>query len=267
MLRRFDQFQWGPLNAVRLNQLVDAVVRLQQRVDAMPSAAVRYKDRIMVRIEGEPLQFGERGCVDGVPAVSYPFTQVEMTIPDGGSITERSCMEITVPGDAIASSKGAVLVVVEQAPTLEKGDLVAADRAPITFAAPPDKQVVYVAQGRPMQQVLVCQVLSASGWDYECVVQESGQRIKVQNLYESEVYYGALDEQPECANLSPLPIPDGSLIWAFRYAQKWYTMTPTAFSVACTCDDATTPGGALRAQQALEAKAAAAMLEIQGGLI
>lgn len=266
MLRRFDQFQWGPLNAQRLNQLVDAVTRLQQQVQAIPSKTDRPKDRIMVRIEGEPVRFGERECVNGVIGVAYPFTQVEMAMPRIGDVDASSCLEVTVPTDAIASAKGHVLVVIEQAPSLEKGDIIPADRAPLSFAAAADKQVMYVGQGKPAPQLVVCEVLGG-GPEYDCVIPESGAQIAVENLYETAVYYGALDEQPECAALSPLSIPDGSRIWAFKYAQQWYTMTPTAFSVACTCNDTTTPEGMVRVQQALEAKAAAAMLNIQRGLI
>lgn len=266
MLRRFDQFQWGPLNAQRLNQLVDAVTRLQQQVQAIPSGIGRPKDRIMVRIESDPVKFGERDCADGVIGVSYPFTQVEMAMPDQGDVTERSCLQVTVPADAIASTKGHVLVVIENAPSLEKGDIIPADRAPLSFAAAADKQVMYIGQGKTAPQIVVCEVLGG-GPEYDCVIPESGAQIAVENLYETAGYYGALDEQPECAALLPLSIPDGSRIWAFKYAQQWYTMTPTAFSVSCTCNDTTTPEGMMRVQQALEAKAAAAMLDIQRGLI
>ncbi len=37
MLRRFEQFQWGPLNATRLNELVDSITSLQQQVRQMQS--------------------------------------------------------------------------------------------------------------------------------------------------------------------------------------------------------------------------------------
>ena len=266
MLRRFDQFQWGPLNAQRLNQLVDAVTSLQQQVRAMPSGAVMTKDRIMVRIEGEPLRFGDGECLNAVVGVSYPFTQIEMAIPDVADVTSRTCLEVTVPPDAIASDKGHLLVVIEQAASLEKGDIVMAERAPLSFAAPLNKQVMYVGQGKAAPQLVVCEVIGG-GPEYECVIPESGMRISVENLYEVEAHYGAMEQQTECAELSPLPIPDGSRIWAFKYGQRWYTMTPTAFSVSCTCNDTTTPEGMMRVQQALEAKAAAAMLDIQRGLI
>lgn len=266
MLRRFEQFQWGPLNAQRLNQLVDAVTVLQQQVRAIPSGIDRPKDRIMVRIEGEPLRFGDGECTDGVVGVSYPFTQVEMAMPEQGDVTNRSCLAVTVPTDAISSDKGHVLVVIEEAASLEKGDIVPADRAPLSFGAAADKQVMYVGQGKPAPQLIICEVIGG-GPVYDCVIPESGAPISVENLYETQGYYGAMDEQPECAALSPLQLPSGSRIWAFKYAQDWYTMTPTAFSVTCTCNDTTTPEGMMRLQQALEAKAASAMLDIQRGLI
>lgn len=241
MLRRFDQFQWGPLNANRLNQLVDAVTRLQQRVDAIPQAPVRFKDRIMVRIEGKPTTFGEQDCPQGIPAVAYPFTQVEMTIAEEGPVGTKTCLRISVPGNAISSARGALLVSTEAEPSLKVGDIVAADRAPITFAAAEDKQVVYIpAKSGAAATVQLALVLAGEGGSYQCSLQSTGLVVSVTNLYETQGYYGALEASIECASITPKPLPTGVLIWVFPIMADgdvagWMTMTPTAFDSICTC--------------------------------
>lgn len=265
MLRRFQEFQWGPLNATRLNELVDAITRLKQQVDGMAARQEVGKDMILARIKGNGFKLMKDA--GGIDAVAYPFVEVGMSITPDGPTEEESRLEYAAIPGGVSSEQGAVLLSFEPTVSLKSGDIVIAHYAPMIVAhADRTKRVVYMVKQAQGGGAVVCQTLSASGWDYACEIRETGERITVENLYESEVYYGALDEQPECASLSPLPIPDGSRIWAFKYADAWYTMTPTPFSVACTCNDNTTPQGVARLAAAMEEKAASAMLEIQRGL-
>lgn len=265
MLRRFDQFQWGPLNAVRLNELVDAITRLQQQVAQFVPTRERGKDMILARVASEGIRLQDDG--EGIKAVSYEFDEVGMSIVPDGPTGPNSRMEYAAIPGGVSSDGGAVLLCLDESASMNLGDIVVAHYAPMIVAhADRAKRVVYIVRESKGGSVVVCQVVGGGGTGYKCDIQGTGERITVENLYETAGYYGALDEQPECAALSPLGIPDGSRIWAFKYAGLWYTMTPTAFSVTCTCNDETTPQGVARLQAAMESKAATAMLDIQRGL-
>ena len=265
MLRRFEQFQWGPLNATRLNELVDSITSLQQQVRQMQSKQEPGKDMILARIGGDGIRLQDGG--EGLKAVSYEFAEVGMSIvPDGPTGPESRMEYAAIPG-GVSSDGGAVLLCLDDAVTLNRGDIVVAHYAPMIVAhSDRTKRVVYIVRESKGGATVVCQVVGGGASGYDCDVEGTGERISVENLYETAGYYGALDEQPECAALSPLAIPDGSRIWAFNYGGRWYTMTPTAFSVSCTCNDETTPQGVARLEAAMESKAATAMLDIQRGL-
>ena len=122
MLRRFEQFQWGPLNATRLNELVDSITSLQQQVRQMQSKQEPGKDMILARIDddGFTLQTGGRN----VPAVAYPFSEVGLAItPDGDTNGASSVSYENIPG-GITSTNGAVLLAFEDSPTMKRGDVV-----------------------------------------------------------------------------------------------------------------------------------------------
>ena len=266
MLRRFQDFQWGPLNATRLNELVDSITRLQQQVAQFVPTRERGKDMILARIKDDGTRLN--GNDTGIKTKAYGFAEVGMSILPDGAVGPQSYVEYAeIPG-GVSSDTGSVLLALDQSSGLTVGQVVIAHHAPMIVAhSDSTKRVVYTVRESSGSDVVVCEVVGGSGSGYKCDVKGTGERIIVENLYETAGYYGALDEQPECAALSPLGIPDGSRIWAFKYGGLWYTMTPTAFSVSCTCNDDTTPEGMMRVQQALEAKAAAAMLDIQRGLI
>ena len=263
-LQRFQNFQFGALDASRLNQLVDAVMRLEQRVEQMSRRYEPTKDVILAQITGAGTKAGYDLCQGAMRCVSYPFQEVGLGIQRAGPIDAGTCVQPYQIEGGLSSTQGAFLLLIEKEPSLAIGDVVKAhlaSRADVATAE--DKGMVYI--GTPIGKasaVVTGQVISASPSGYVMEIDGTGERVDVLNLYESEVYYGALDEQPECASLSPLPIPDGSRIWAFQYRSEWFTCVPTPFSVTCLCNDDTTGPGAARALASIESKAASAMLGI-----
>ena len=263
-LQRFQNFQFGALDASRLNQLVDAVMRLEQRVEQMSRPYEPTKDVILARVTGEGVKAGYDLCQGAVRCVSYPFEEVGLAIQREGPINGETCVDTSLIEGGLSSDNGAFLLMMEPEASLAVGDVVKAHLAArADFGTAEDKGMVYI--GTPVGKasgVVTGQVISASPSGYVMEIDGTGERVDVLNLYESEVYYGALDEQPECASLSPLPIPDGSRIWAFQYRSEWFTCVPTPFSVTCLCNDDTTGPGAARALASIESKAASAMLGI-----
>lgn len=265
-LQRFQNFQFGALDASRLNQLVDAVMRLEQRVEQVTRQYEPTKDVILARITGTGTQAAFDACQRAVRAVSYPFEEVGLGIQKEGAIKSETCIETYAIEGGLSDTNGAFLLMMESEPSLEVGAVVKAHLASRSdYATAVDKGMVYIATPISAPSAVVTGIViggPGAGSEYTVRIDGTGERITVQNLYESEVYYGALDEQPECASLSPLPIPDGSRIWAFRYRTEWYTCVPTPFSVTCLCNDDTTGPGAARALASIESKAASAMLGI-----
>ena len=264
MLRRFANFQIGALDANRLNEMLAAIVRLEQRVMMMPMQQERNKDVILARITGEGVKAGYELCQGAVRCVSYPFEEVGLAIQQPGPISGDTCVQTDRIEGGLSSDGGAFLLMIEGEPTLKPQDVVKAhlaSRADRGTAS--DKGMVYIgtAVGKS-DGVVTGEVISASPSGYLMEIDGTGERVDVLNLYEAAAYYGAMDEQPECAALSPLPIPDGSRIWAFQYRSEWFTCIPTAFSVACTCNDDATGAGAARALASIESKAASAMLNL-----
>ena len=250
MLRRFQEFQWGPLNATRLNELVDAITRLQQQADAAQKVLERTKDTILVRIEGDgsTLQSGERR----VASVAYDFTEVGLAItPDGDTSGGSEVRYEDIPG-GISSSGGAVLLAFEESPSMKDGDVVIAHYAPMVVAhADRERKTVYMVRTPPKPSVDLYTVMGeASGTGMYTVVRANAANPvpeEMENIYETSGHYGALDEpQNECASLEPRRLRVGDTVFGFRISAFLYTCAPTAFSVACQ-DCGTNPGGALAA--------------------
>ena len=242
MLRRFDQFQWGPLNAQRLNELVDSIVRLQQQVAAMLQHEERTKDVILAVITG-PGTASSRESERCIPIVSYPFEEVGFVFPKEGSIKSDNCVTFDRVEAGLNSGRGAFLVTLEQDPKLTPGTVVKAHLATrIAGATASDKDMVYIAT--PLIESLVFNavitaVLPEDG-KYEAGREGAGESIvfALENIYETSGHYGALDEPlNECANLTPRRLRVGDLVFVWRHDDAYYTMAPTAFDVECLpCD-------------------------------
>lgn len=237
MLRRFDQFQWGPLNATRLNELVDAIMRLRQEVQQLQARPERGKDMILARINGDgnTLKVEE----NSVAGVAYPFSEVGLAItPDGAVDATAQVSYENIPG-GIDSASGAVLIAFEEAPTMNRGDVVIAHYAPMIVAHTGGaKRVVYMVKTMPRPSIdLYTVVGEAVGTGRYVVVRANSpaqSEEEIENIYETSSYYGALDEpQNECAELQPRRLRTGDQVFGFRVGTFLYTCAPTAFTVAC----------------------------------
>lgn len=263
-LQRFQNFQIGALDAARLNQMVDTIMRLERAVAQMQRPYEPTKDVILARITGSGTKTASEGC-EGIVAVSYQFVEVGLAIAKEGAIDSSTCVRVQDIDGGLSTQNGAHLLMLEDEPSLEVGDVVKAHLASrASSGTAQDKGMVYIATPIvPTSGTVVTGIViggSPSGYTME--IDGTGESVDVLNLYEASAYYGAMEEQPECAVLSPLSIPDGSRIWAFQYRDEWFTCIPTPFSVACTCNDDTTGVGAARALASIESKATSAMLNI-----
>jgi hypothetical protein len=248
MLRRFQEFQWGPLNATRLNELVDAITRLQQQAAQVTPTTERGKDMILARIDGDgyTLKSGGRN----VPSVGYNFTEVGLAItPDGDTNGASEVQYENIPG-GVSTAGGAVLLAFEESPTMQDGEVVIAHYAPMIVAhSDRARKTVYMVKTMPRPSVDLYTVTGeATGLGRYSVVRANATDAteeEIENIYETSGYYGALDEpQNECAALEPRKLRVGDTVWGFRISAFLYTCAPTAFSVACQ-DCGTNPGGAL----------------------
>jgi hypothetical protein len=246
MLRRFDQFQWGPLNAQRLNELVDAIVRLQQEVRLVQARHEPTKDVILARITGPGVR--AVGCERGLKVVSYPFLEVGLLIAKEGNIESETCVRTEPVSNPLSQQVGAYLLMIEDEPSLSDGDVVKAHLASRTDGGNAiDKQMVYIGTPRLARvdgNVELATIVAGGNALYDCLLNETQEPIQAYNLYETQNYYGALDASVECATLSvSQPLPAGSVIWVFRPivdgrpASTWVTMTPVAFDSVCTCNN------------------------------
>jgi hypothetical protein len=249
-LQRFQNFQFGALDAGRLNQLVDAVMRMEQRVEQMARPYEPTKDVILAQIIGAGTKAGYDLCQGAMRCVSYPFQEVGLGIQRAGPIDAGTCVQPYQIEGGLSSTQGAFLLLIEKEPSLAIGDVVKAhlaSRADVGTAE--DKGMVYI--GTPVApanagNVELATVVAGGNGLYDCTLDESGEPIQAYNLYETNDYYGALDATVECAVLSvSQTIPAGSTIWVFRPivngapSATWVTMTPVPFDSACTCNPGT----------------------------
>lgn len=239
-LRRFEQFQMGALNATRLNEMLDAIARLQQRMDMMPAFMEPTRETILVRITGSGTRLRTEGCEggDGVSAVSYPFGEVTVNIKPDGNITGASCMSYEFVEGGIDNERGAVLLALEEVPSLDSGQVVIAHHCAgaVTFANE-SRQMVYVAStgGKPAVDTYTIIAEAGLGRYQAVLIGGSGSgSILIENLYETSNYYSALaGPQNPCAVLDPRKLIPGDVVFGFKIGSKTYTCAPTAFTVTC----------------------------------
>ena len=266
--RRFQNFQIGALSASRLNEMQAAIERLQAHVEGRPSPLEPIRDRILARVTGTGTVAGFEGCDGAIRAVSYPFTEVFLRIPTPGAIVASTCIGYEIPADAIENRRQAHLVVFEDRPSLAVGTVVVAHLAPMSADdTADDKQQVYVAQvgGGSDGGMRTCTMTGLlDDGRYKGTLNGGGGDIEIENLYESQDYYGAGDATLECASLvTGIRLPIGSDVWAMRVTGggdrdgKWITMTPVPFGVECTCGE---DGRALQVQMRQDKGSAAAGL-------
>lgn len=242
MLRRFDQFQWGPLNAQRLNEIVDAIVRLQQSVAQMSVPEERTKDVILAVITG-PGTSSSSAQERCIPCVSYPFEEVGFVIDGEGEIKAETCVQVERVESGLTSARGAFLVTLESEAKLTPGTVVKAHLATrIAGLTAGDKAMVYIATPLVESAVfnaVITAVLPEDG-KYEAGRDSEAESpiFALENIYETSGHYGALDApQNECASLTPRRLRVGDLVAVWRHDDEYYTVAPTAFDVECLpCD-------------------------------
>ena len=248
-LRRFQNFSLGALNASRLNELVDAVARLEARVNGMKGGMEPVRDRILAWVTGDGVATQVEGCDGSLPSVAYPFTQIFLNIEAPGPITGSTCVKYDIPIDAIRSDRGAFLLKFEIAPSLSQGDVVTADLAPMSFASSADdKQLIYTVTGGgaagSLQLAKVTKQVELGKYEGKMLADNAD--IEFSNMYELEQYYGALTASIECAAISPNALPINSIVWVTkalgdtsanaRYPDDtWFTNVSVAFGAQCTC--------------------------------
>lgn len=277
--RRFQNFQIGALTAQRLNELQAAVERLQAKVEGRTGDTEAVRDRILVRVTGQGVAAGFDGCTQAIRCVSYPFTEIFLRIGESGNVTAGTCVQYDIPDGAIASTRGALLLAFEDAPSLAVGSAMIAHLAPFSVEGnAEDKQMVYVpsmplgASGdlrictlsEALPDGMYAGTLNAEG--------ENGEEIEIENLYETQNYYGAAQVTLECAEIvTGQRLPIGSDVWAMKVggrgarAGEWVTMTPTPFGVDCTCGELGQPLALMTGNADADAVAAGIISRIMGG--
>lgn len=251
-LQRFQNFQIGALDAARLNQMVDTIMRLERAVAQMQRPYEPTKDVILALITGPGIPAG-RDSEDCIPCVGYPFEEVGLAIAEEGSIGSKTCVRTERIEGGLSSGQGAFLITFETTPNLTAGTVVKAhlaSRAAAGTAA--DKGMVYVATPiieSAIYNGVVTAVLPQDG-KYEAGMEGSQQSVivDVTNIYETSGFYGVYDDpQNECAELVPRRLREGDLIPVWKHMGKHYTMAPTPFTVVCQPCDARAIAQAMQA--------------------
>jgi hypothetical protein len=241
-LQRFQNFQIGALDAQRLNQMVDAIMRLEQRVAQMAQPYEPTRDVILAIITGPGIK-ASQDREDCIPCVSYPFEEVGLAIADTGKIGSATCVSTQRIEGGLSNANGAFLITFESTPALTPGTVVKAhlgSRASSGTAE--DKGMVYVATpliDGAIYNGVVTAVLEEEG-KYEVGMEGSAESVivEVENIYETSGYYGVYDDpQNECAELVARRLRVGDLVPVWRHMDRHYTMAPTPFTVVCQpCD-------------------------------
>ena len=278
-LRRFQNLQLGALNAQRMNEIVDAISRLQAKVDGRTGDMEAVRDRILVRVTGQGVAAGFDGCTKAIRCVSYPFTEIFLRISGSGNVADGTCVGYDIPDGAISSTRGAFLLAFEDAPSLAVGSAMIAHLAPFSVAGnADDKQMVYVPSmpfggGGELRICTLSEALPDGRYAGTLNAEgENGEQVEIENLYETQNYYGAAQVTLECADIvTGLRLPIGSDVWAMKVggrgarAGEWVTMTPTPFGVECTCGDLGQPVALMTGNADADAVAAGIISRIMGG--
>jgi len=277
--RRFQNFQIGALSAQRLNEMQAAIERLQSRVDGRAGMEEAVRERIVARVTAQGVKAGFDSCTGAIRCVSYQFTEVFLKVSKIGDVTDATCVGYEIPDGAISSGTGGYLLVLEDEPSLNVGDVVVAHLASMTVADnAQDKQQVYVADAPAATGaggVRICTLTDVlADGKYRGKLNGDGQDVEIENLYETQDYYGAANVTLECASIvSGMRLPVGSDVWASKVsgtgdrAGSWVTMTPVPFGVECTCGDLGQPLSAMTATADKDAVSVGIISRIMGGVV
>ena len=263
-LRRFQNFAVGALTAQRLNELVDAVARLQAQVDQPQRIPAAPRGPMLVRIKGiygESVP-GESPSGEGtevIRATSYLFEQIFVRLERGSGTVEIAEREYGLRSRAVeGQDESLTLVAIDPRPfsNIPAGSLATVFPLDIDGGtgggAVPDQQGLYMilrAFNPPV--VAVYQITAQAGQlghyfgtpipGAETDIDYGTEPVEIVNLYETGNYYGAMGMQNPCAQLEPRSLGIGDVVPVIVFGGTYYTMAPTAFSSTCIpCD--VTPG-------------------------
>lgn len=238
-LRRFDQFQFGPLNAARMNEMVDAIVALQRKAAEPIPQRPPLKDTIVAVILGEGVKLKSEDCEGGgQPAVMYEFREVGLKTSPEGAIGSNTCLNMHLVDGGVGTDTNGILFGLEVEPSLKPGDVVMCHRVGESYVSDGiSPKVVYIASTPPAPSVNTYIIIGASSESSYIGVRAdfpgTGNETIV-NLYEESDHYGADDDpQNECATLTPRRLRAGDRVFGYKIGNTVYTCAPTAWTVEC----------------------------------
>lgn len=287
MLRRFENFRIGALDAKRLNDMQDAIIDLQKRVERIPEYRDQQYGMTLARIKSRA-GISQADCVPpgGAKRINcaiYYFEEVLLRVDGTGSQPGAvdTCVAVKRYDGMLTSSNvswgpaedGLAPILLDldaSGYAYDAGDIVPCFRARIDYGQPEGGlskwRHLYVTrstQAGAVRRFIVTEVKPEVGqYMAEEIPQHAGgaRTETIYNLYESEEYYGALDANVPCATLAPRRLRVGDVVPVFEHRFLLLTMAPTAFDVTCLpCNGqaAATPAGA---QQAVKEAAAAGIM-------
>jgi hypothetical protein len=292
MWRNFTQGRFGTLDARQYQEVQDATAQQTWRRRDIDKAVVQRGRTMLVKIGPKKGSSSGEGQsqVPGAIRVrgqAYEFTQMLMRLDNNGTIelAERPYgLRSVVPG----AFSEFYAVDLNPVSNLAVGTYALVVPVEIDMGNPGfafDEKMFYYEfvfvvvglAGETQSKLLqVTQVMDEQG-HYRARERDPvsgaviGDPVDLYNTYELEGnnWYGALaaSDSNRCASVGPLPLQAGHYVLATQYASTWYTIAPTPFEVTCLCNDKTTPEGAARIEEALEMKAASAMLRLHEGLL
>lgn len=268
MLRRFENFKVGALDARRLNEMVDVIIDLQRKVDRIPkfdySQYGSFLARITERVDTYEAQ-GEGNTLQPLDIALYKFEEIAIrAVYAGSSSFGTSYIGFYRHADGMLSSasmaqqygdRSAEPLLVDVGVSeyrYKVGDIVPCFKARIdttAFGSTDDAQYIYViSSSSPSETVGVYDVLASMPngmYSVRSIDDSTGEPEIMENLYETSDYYGALlGTQNPCATLTPRRLGQPDRVFGFTQRGKLYTCSPTAWGVECQpCG--TNPGGAL----------------------
>ena len=286
-LRRFQNLQIGALTAQRMNELVDAVTRLQQQVDQpqrIPDAPrgpmlVRITERYASSEVGEPPSVEVSEVID---ASAYLFEQVHVRFRRDSGTVEISAREYGLKSRAQqGQDEDLTLVAIDprKGSNLQPGTL--ATVYPLDVDAGPSGGDVPAQQGLYMllrtfapPEVAVYEITGPGAelghyFGFPQVenapedIDVGKEPVLIINLYETSDYYGALAGIGPCVQIQPGTLFIGDRVPVLVYGGQHYTMAPVNFNAQCTpCGG--TAGAALEGGASREIELAAAGIMMRG---
>ena len=272
-IRRFENFKVGALDAKRLNEMVDAIIDLQRRVDRVPKFDYSQYGPFLARIT-QAVDVSQPNCGAGggeeyyqLQCATYYFEEVVLRIDGTGDQASSIdlCARVRhVPGSLKSSNTpgsqedvGLIPILVDigaKSFNYEVGTIVPCFRVRIDIGSNGSDgskwRYMYVIMGRSDSQARYMRITQVIGNFDRYMARpinapDSEPDVEIYNQYEDAFYHGALDPpQNPCATLVPRRLRIGDPVIVHRINGVWRTVGVTSFSVECQpCG--TNPGGAL----------------------